>query len=135
MTSGRKLDDLYDALIDEILGTSDEEIVAEVTPDDIERTKAAFARAEQEVGSHMLAAAKSGVRAWRASSKRETSPEALTARRTRFDEFRSTDAEFRKKSTLAARNGEKPTERDLDGLADDLDELSRLEGQREKKED
>jgi hypothetical protein len=127
MSSGKKFENLCDAIIEDILSTPDDQIVAETSTEEIERVRAAFARAEQEAGARVLASAKSQSEIWRANARRVVPASERIGHKVRFDKFRTGDKEFEKKATLAARKGEKPTDRDLDGLADDYAELRRLE--------
>jgi hypothetical protein len=101
--------------------------VAETSKEEIESVRAALSRAEQEAGACILASAKSGMETWKANARRPVLTSERTALRARFDKFRTGDREFEKKATLAARKGEKPTDGDLEGLADDFAELRRLE--------
>jgi hypothetical protein len=127
MSAGKKFENLCDAIIEDILSTPDDQIVAETSSEEIERVRAALARAEQEAGARMLASAKSESETWRANARRAVPASERTALRDRFDKFRTGDKEFEKKATLAARKGAKPTDGDLEGLADDYAELRRLE--------
>jgi translation initiation factor IF-2 len=127
MNEGKKLENLCDAIIEDILATPGDQIMAETSMKEIEEVRAALARAEQLAGARILASAKSESEVWRANARRAVPASERTALRVRFDKFRTGDKEFEKKATLAARNGEKPTDRDLDGLADDYAELRRLE--------
>jgi hypothetical protein len=127
MTADKNLENLCDAIIEDILSTPDDQIVAEMSKEEIEGVRAALTRAEQEAGARVLASAKSGIETWKANARRAVPASERTAVRARFDKFRTGDKEFEKKATLAARNGEKPTDRDLEGLADDYAELRRLD--------
>jgi hypothetical protein len=127
MTKGSKIDLLCDALIEDILSTSDEEIVSETSREEIEKVRHALARAEENIGRGRLAAAKAGLEAWRRTDRRTLDAAGRAANRDRFDRLRAGDAAFQRKMTLAARNGEAPTDDDLSGLADDYAEVRRLE--------
>jgi hypothetical protein len=127
MNEGKKFENLCDAIIEDILSTPDDQIVAETSREEIEGVRAALARAEQETGARILASAKSKGEVWRANARLAVPALERIAHRVRFDKFRAGDMEFETKATLAARKGEKPTDRDLDGLAEDYAELRRLE--------
>lgn len=127
MTAGKNLDNLYEAIISDALAASDEQIAEQASKEDVKSVRDALARAEQEAGKRALSAARSGLDDWKSNGVVAGRAPDREGRRAQFDRFRAGDKEFQKKATLAARNGDKPTERDLDGLADDYAELRRLE--------
>jgi hypothetical protein len=137
MTGDRKkerdaLDRLADALVDDILDTPDEDILAEITEDygDPEALagdmRALFERTVHEAGKAKLAAAKLDVR--RASGKGATvlKIDPAEARR-RYDRMIDNDAELSHKLTMAARKGEGQSERDIANTIEDLAELGAFE--------
>jgi hypothetical protein len=127
MPKDSKIDLLCDALIEDILSTPDAEIISETSKEETEKVRHALAGAEENVGRGRLAAAKAGLEAWRRNDRRIIDATGRAANRDRFDRQRAGDAAFQRKMTLAARNGESPTDDDLRGLADDYAEVRRLE--------
>ena len=116
---------LQDALIEDVLSASDEEILSDAREDGLD--PAAVSRgmlslleaAELKVGKAKMAAAKAGAAAVRTMG---------TLARTDVSILRVTaanDAEARR-LTMAARNGSEQSDRDLEGIAEDLAELGTI---------
>ena len=122
------LDRLANALVDDILEISDEELLAEVLddgddPDEIaEDVRALFERTLQEEGKARLAAARKAVAEswWKGSAVVSIDP---AARRRRYESMIADDPELSAKLTMAARKGEGQSERDADSAIEDLAEL------------
>jgi len=128
-----KLDKLADAIMQDIIATSDDEIIAEVGKDDVDRARALFIEVKQELSRKLLAKARTELEDWKsAQGAGRISFDRIEAR-TRFGKIRADDTDFNRKMTIAARNGEAPTESDIDGLIDDWAELHRLDGEDEPK--
>ena len=123
-----KLAKLADALMHDIIATPDAEIVAEVGTEGIERARALFAKAKQEVSRQQLLRARAELNGWRSTRTIVSTSFDRTAARARFDKIRSGDTHFDRKMTIAARNGEAPTDPDIDGLINDWADLQRLDG-------
>jgi hypothetical protein len=124
---------LEDALIEDVLGASDEDIRAEARADgiDLERQaesmRSMFEREIVQAGKEKMAAARSGLAAYRSGSSQIVSPPSGFARPgTR----RITEAQ---RLTMAARNASEQTERDLEGIEEDIAELKALQEEQEKK--
>ena len=122
------LDRLADALVDDILNASDEEVLAEAEEDGIDPAKLAghlrevFERAATEVGKAKLAAARRGAANVRRSGARVVRIDPADARR-RYDAMIAQDPKLTEKLTLAARKDEGQSERDIDSAIEDLAEL------------
>jgi hypothetical protein len=123
----RKLAKLADALMQDIIETPDADIIAEVGEDGIARARTLFAEAKQEVSRQHLLRAKAESGAWKSAQSKFISFDRTVAR-SRFDKIKAGDPDFDRKMTIAARNGEAPTDRDVDGLIDDWGDLQRLDG-------
>ena len=119
------LDRLADALVDDILNASDEDILAEITEEHGDparlaaEMRALFERTALEAGKAKLAVAKQA---------------AAEARRKGATVLRIDPAEARRRYpritaplTLAARKGEGQSERDVDSAIEDLAELGAFE--------
>jgi hypothetical protein len=128
-----KLAKLADALMQDIMATSDAEITAEVGKDGIERARALFGEVKQEMSRQRLLKAQVELKSWRAAQSKQSISFDRTEARRRFSKIRAGDTEFDRKMTIAARNGEAPTDADIDGLIDDWADLHRLDGQDEPK--
>jgi hypothetical protein len=128
-----KLAKLADALVEDIMATPDSEIIGEVGKDGIERARALFAKAKQELSKQLLVKAKSQFETWKAAHPGDVASFDRAATRARFEKIRRGDEDFDRKMTLAARKGEAPTDADMDGLIDDWVDLQRLDGEDEKK--
>jgi hypothetical protein len=121
-----KLIRLTDALMEDIIATPDAEIIAEAGQAAIEQARVIFGKAK-------MAKTKSDLERRNNSYSKDVVPFDRVAARKQFAKIRTGDAEFERKMTLAARNGEAPTDADIDGLSDDLADLQRLDGEDEKK--
>ncbi len=115
------LDRLADALVDDILNASDEDILAEITEEygDPARIaaemRALFERTVLEAGKAKLALAKQAAAEARQKGATVLSIDPAEARR-RYERMTAN-------LTLAARKGEGQSERDVDGAIEDLAEL------------
>jgi hypothetical protein len=121
-----KLIRLADALMEDIIATPDVEIIAEAGQAAIERARVIFGKAK-------MAKTRLDLELRKDSQSKGVVPFDRAAARERFDKIRAGDTEFERKMTLAARNGEVPTDADIDGLSDDLADLQRLDGEDEQK--
>lgn len=133
MTGNRKkerkaLDRLADALVDDILNASDEEVLAEAEEDGIDpagyadRAREVFDRVATEAGKAKLAVARREVANAGRSGGRVVRIDPADARR-RYDAMIAQDPKLTEKLTLAARKGEGQSERDIDSAIEDLTEL------------
>jgi hypothetical protein len=139
MTGSRKnpareqLDRIEDALIESILGASEAELREEMAergqdPDKyLLRMEQIMAAAKAAGGKRRMERAKSELQDWRAREK--TLKFDREAARARFERIRSRDPELASKMLLAARKGEGLSERDMEGLIEDLARLKRLDGE------
>lgn len=133
LTSQDELGNIEDALVDAILNATGAELreelkAAGVDPDQcIADTDSAIARACAASARHALDAARSELAAWRSKTERRPGLDREAARE-RFELMRSGDSELASKMMIAARKGAGgPSDRDLEGVLDDLAELERLE--------
>ena len=127
------LDRLADALVEDILSASDDEILAETRQDTespteiVAATRAVFERAVLSEAKARLAHARAAVqreRQHRTSSVRGLSSE--DARR-QLQSVLKRDPELEKKLTLAARKGEALSDEDVYGMLEDLEALGVIE--------
>lgn len=139
MTRDRKtdraaLDRLADALVEDIINTSDEDILAETAetygdPDEIAaQLRAMFEKTLHEEGKAKLAAARKAASAAQMGRPAVIPIENAEARR-RYERIVSGDSALSAKLTMAARKGEGESERDIDGAIEDLAELGAFDEQ------
>ena len=139
MTGGQKkersaLDRLADALVDDILNASDEDILAEAAEDGIDPAQLAtdmrdlFARTEMETGKAKLAVAKRAAADSQQSGSTVIKIDRSETRR-RYDAMIARDHNLTEKLTLAARKGkdQDQSESDIDSAIEDLTELGAFE--------
>ena len=133
MTGDRKtdraaLDRLADALVDDILNASDEDILAEIAetygdPDKLTvQMRILFEKTLHETGKSKLAAAKKAAVTARRAGPTVVRLDSAEARR-RYERMVAGDPELSAKLTMAARKGEGESERDIEGAIEDLAEL------------
>ena len=124
----RALNRLADALVDDVLNSSDEEVLAEAEGDGIdagelaEQLRGIFERTVADIGKEKLAAARQGAANARQSGGRVVRIDRADARR-RYEAMIAEDPGLTEKLTLAARKGEGQSERDVESAIDDLTEL------------
>jgi hypothetical protein len=87
---------------------------------------AVVVRAKAAAAKQCLERAKAQAAAWR-SGKNKVVPFDREAVRARFESIRACDPELASKMMMAARKGEGVSDRDMEGLLEDLAELDRLE--------
>jgi RNA binding exosome subunit len=121
-----KLERLSDALMNDILTTPDAEIILETGQDEIDRARVLFGKVKMEK-------AKAELDAWKEAHSKDVIPFDRATARMKFETIRKGDTQFDRKITIAARNGEAPTDGDIDGLSDDLIDLEKLDGEDEQK--
>jgi|ERR1044072_145 hypothetical protein len=128
-THRTKLVRLADALIDEIVATSDIDIISEVGRLDIERARVILTEAKTKTAQRVLVQARHDLEAWRLiQSKRDHSSDR-TAIGDSIDRILSSNPGLNEKMMLAARAGKEPTDRDKEGLIEDWIDLGRFENQ------
>jgi cobalamin-dependent methionine synthase I len=119
---------IADALVDDIMATSDIDIVAEVDKGDIERARVLFVEAKRTHSQQRLRNVRKEFEQWKSKHVKDSSlPNSAIAKR-HFGNVIRGDTEFDRKVTMAARKGEAPTEKDIDGLASDWADLRQLDG-------
>jgi hypothetical protein len=123
------LDQLTDNLVDDILNTSDDEILAELKEHDIDAEQLAasmrtlFDKTMIAANKHRLAAAKAGVAALKKASETVKMPSLdIAAARERLNRVLETLTPDQK-LTLAARKAIELSDADVLSLLDDLNEL------------
>jgi hypothetical protein len=126
-TPRAKLALLAGALIQNIIETPDEEILAEVDYVNIQRARTILIEAKTNVSKRLLTNAQAQLQSWRSTPSRSRPLRDPTAARERFNGVRRAEAAFDQKMTMAARNGREPTESDKEGLIEDFEDLQRLE--------
>jgi hypothetical protein len=140
MTGSRKnpareqMDRIEDALIESILGASEADLRKEMAergedPDRcLLRIEQIIADAKAVCGKRRMERAKSELQEWRAGQPKTLKFDREAAR-ARFEKMRSRDPELASKMLLAARKGEGLSEKDMEGLLEDLARLERMDGE------
>jgi hypothetical protein len=126
-----KLVRLADALVDDVIAAPVEN--PESDKKDIARARAIFDAVRMKCSKHLLDKAKSELEVWRTETKNIVASVDQNSSKRIFAKIREGDAEFNRKIMMAARNGEPPSEADIEGLANDYIDLGRLEKGNEKK--
>jgi len=124
-----KLTRLAEAIIDDIIKTPDVDIIAEVGQSGVEQARTILFQVKAAASRRLLAQAKHELEAWRAAQTSRTHSLDHAAARDRFEKVRSVDPAFNRKMMMAARNEKESTDRDKDGLIEDLADLQRLDEQ------
>ena len=122
-----KLMRLADALMQDIIASSDADILAEIDVADIEQARTILIEVKRHLSKQSLNTAKTQLGAWRSAQSRTAGPLVLSDARERFDKIQRADPDFNQKMLLAARNGRAPTDNDKEGIVEDLADLQRLE--------
>ena len=131
-TASEELERIEGALAETLLSATGEELRAEMAeagedPDVcIAEVEAAITSAREKCSDRVLESARAAVVAWRAKSGLVGEAEREGAR-ARLQRLRSGDRELDAKMMMAARKDEGLSERDLEGLIEDMAELERLE--------
>jgi hypothetical protein len=127
----QKLARLADAILDDVVSTSDADILAEVDATYIKEGRLILIEAKANAAHQILADAKTQLSAWHSVRSRRQRHRNSTAAENTFQKFRREDPEFNQHMTMAARNGKAPTNKDKEGLDEDWADLQELEGQGE----
>lgn len=127
----QKIGRLADAILDDVVSTSDAEILAEVDAADIKEGRLILIEAKANASHRLLADAKAEFTAWRSAQSRRQRPRSPSGAEHTFQKFRREDPAFNQHMTIAARKGKAPTDRDKEGLDEDWADLQKLEGQDE----
>ena len=114
-------------MLQDILETSDADIIAEVDRGDIERARLILVEVKMNVSQRLLAKAKAQHEAWSAGRERTVISFDRSRARDQFERIRRGDPELNHKITMAARNGTAPSDADKDGIAEDWADLQRLD--------
>lgn len=123
-----ELDRLADALIEDILNASDEEIISEAKDDFenvahvISETRAVYEKAIGSIAKKKLIDAKRAVREDQARERKVIQLNPEKARRC-LERILKKDPETQKKLTMAARKGEDLSDEDVLNILQDLEEL------------
>ena len=131
LTASEELEHIEDALIETLLSVSGEELRAEMTavgidPDtSVAEMDSAIAAARAKFSRERLKRARAAIDEWRAKRGPISGVEREAARA----RLQSGDHVLDEKLTMAARKGEGLSERDFDGLLEDLAELERLQSE------
>ena len=129
----KALSELADALADDVMRLTDEELLQEVRedggdPDEIARNlRASLLSGAALAGKDRLAKARASLNAARA--QRETNVLALSfdQKRKVLQDFAANDGRLRERLTLAARKGAGASERELDDILSDLVALGAID--------
>jgi hypothetical protein len=131
MTSGKtRLDHFDEFMINEILATSDEDIIAEVGEQAIDSAIAGIEAAKLDAGKTAFTTAKSQMVADR--QHQIVVPMDRAKARANLSSLMKSDQSFASKLTLAARNAASGQNNDDEGLLDDLEELLGADVQSDK---
>jgi hypothetical protein len=131
-TACEELERLENALTESMLTATEQDLREELRaagsdPDAlIGEIDATIARARAECSRQRMATARAEIAAWRDQGVKPNKL-ALDEARNRLQRLRSGDSELDSRMMLAARKGEGLSERDMEGLLEDLAELERLE--------
>jgi len=132
------LDRLADSFVDDVLRLPDDEILAEVKedygdPDELTKImRALFERTISEEGKVRLAAVKKAIADVHKRSGHIIHIDRAAARQ-RYEGMIANDQDLSAKLTLAARDGEKQSERDIESAIEDLAELGVFDDGNDKK--
>jgi hypothetical protein len=122
-----KLLRLAEAVAENLLAMSDEDVLAEVDDEQIAHVQKIVADVAANVSKQALFKAKAEREAWTASRPDNVVSLPRSAARSQFDQLRRNDRELDKRVTLAARKGTAPTDEDIEGLMNDWEDLKRLD--------
>ena len=131
-TPREQLDRIEEALVETILAASEAELREDMIArgEDPEkclaRLEEIIAGAKAACGKRRFERAKSELKDWRSGQGKVVELDRAAAR-ARFEKIRSRDPELASKMMMAARNGEGLSDRDMDGLLEDIAKLGRLE--------
>ena len=129
--SGSELSRLREELAADVMGTSDEEIFAEVRDRGVDpeaaatRVASVLQRAILDFGKEKMAAARESLRKQNAAEDRRA-PVDISKARALLEKAAKSDANLQQRLTLAARNGDSLPDGDIQSLVDDLLELGIL---------
>ena len=129
--SGSELSRLREELAADVMGTSDEEIFAEVRDRGVDpeaaatRVASVLQRAILDSGKEKMAAARESLQKQKATEGTREPVDIATARAL-LQKAAKSDANLQQRLTLAARNGDGLPDGDIQSLVDDLLELGIL---------
>lgn len=129
---GEELDRLADALVENILDATDQEILDEAQEDygntksGADEVRALFQLAKTKVAKGRLEAARKGLAADQARAHGKILPFDITRSRQIVTKFAADDSGLHGKLTMAARKGEELSDQDIQGIIEDMIELGIL---------
>ena len=129
-----QLDRIEEALVETILAASEAELREDMkargedTDKCLERIEEIIADAKAACAKRRFERAKSELKNWRSGQDKVVDIDRA-ASRVRFEKMRSRDPELASRMMMAARNGEGLSDRDMEGLLEDIAKLERLEGE------
>lgn len=127
-----ELERLADALVEDILNTTDQEILDEAREDygnakaGADEVRALFQLAKTKMAKGRLEAAKKGLTAHRSKEMGKVLPFEMTKARQLVARFAANDSELQGRLTMAARKGEELSDQDIQGIIEDMIELGIL---------
>ncbi len=127
------LERLEEALVDSILNMSESELDAELRemnldPNDVAiRTKAAIDRGIVAANKATLARARNQLAEAKGRLSISTTSRDRAGALARFEKMKAGETELPGPMTMAARKGEGLSEKDIEGVLEDLDDLDKLE--------
>lgn len=128
-----KLSRLAEAFAESLLAMSDDEVLAEVDEGRLAHVQKIITDVTSDFSRRTLMKAKADREAWTASRPSSAASLPRSVARSQFEQLRRSDRELDQRMTLAARKGKAPTDRDIEGLMSDWEDLKRLDG-RDKSE-
>jgi len=126
---GKELARLTDALIENLMATPDEAIIAEVAEEngdavaEAERMGAILTAVSKRAAKRKLEAARAALRQPRASTAHHAPSRALDVKKRLLMEVIARQKSAPQRLTLAARNADDLTEADIDSLLEDFQDL------------
>jgi hypothetical protein len=133
-TAREELERIEDALVESLVNATEHDLREELAaaggdPDAcVAEIEAAIVRARAECVRLRLKTARTELAGWRSNSGQVTGDKREGAR-ARLQRLRTSDRDLDSRMTLAARKGADLSERDVEGLLEDMADLERLENE------
>ncbi|HEY9100339.1 MAG TPA: hypothetical protein VIN38_15840 [Thiobacillus sp.] len=127
-----ELERLADALVEDVLNATDQEIIEEAKEDygnakaGADAIRTLFQLAKTRVAKGRLEAARNGLAADRAKGMGNVLPFDISKSRKIVAKFAANDSELQGKLTMAARMGEELSDQDVQGIIEDMIKLGIL---------
>lgn len=131
--TGDALHALADTLVDDLMSLTDAELLAEARNDGVDpeaeaaELRSQIAAAMVQSGKARLQAAKAALKQAQAQSMSAASPLRIQDRSRVLAQFAGNDERLSSRLTMAARNGEAATDRELESIMRDLRDLRAID--------